>query len=452
MTWNRASLVRQLREWGIACDDNLGADGLAALQHELAERMDLAYEDRREALRPLEHQAAMEAYWPGITQYAEASSGVECLVGAARGEVLIVTSTGRQTAVQQKPPLPAAHPAYGFVATDPPLWPWPRYWRTESVPLSPHPDRAVAAFTGMALFWDRTAQLWREPHWGNEDPPMLVEEAEEATSYLLKHWLRKHGDEFYLRVNLTNLVLNVAREATPQQATWVATCLQSRANWRQLIPRSEETLEARIAAALREASKTVASQPARLPVVWDWTRYETRDGGRRIYCEPRVDWLTRPEMTMPWPYWAEEQATKWRLLEHAADLLFEANQGAWSDNKAHRTIREPSADEWPVVRYLLSYAAEQDHLHLNFAPPEGDSIGFWFDYNDLPVVQLWGLLQGWAHLRKCTHCDRWVLTTGLRPRRTCNSACRTAAHRKTPGARLNSTAPRRRENVTRESP
>ncbi len=355
--------------------------------------------------------------------------------------------------------MPAACPTYPHHPTSAELW--PLWWRSESVWWHPQPDRAVAAFTGMALFWDREAQLWREPHWCNDrGSPMPAEEAEEAAAYVRRTWLRKRKGVWAPRMNRTNLALNVAREATPQQAVWVATFLHSNAlQWQGVgladlfTPPRTDTREAHMGERLLEATKTVESKPARLPGVWDWTRYVTKEADGLFTCTPHVDWLTSSDRTMPWPYWAEELAAKWRLLEHAAKLLFEANREVWSDNKAHRPIREPTAPEWPVVRYLLSHAVEPERLHLHFAPPEQREVGVWCGYDDLPVVQLWGVLQGWAHLRKCANCERWLLTTGLRPRRTCDSACRVASHRRSPGAEAGSRKrPRHaRRNVTRKA-
>ncbi len=74
MSWDRPSLVRQLREWGVACDEDPPAACVRSLLREIAERADLPVEARKEACRPLEYEAAMEAYWPGVTEYARAVS------------------------------------------------------------------------------------------------------------------------------------------------------------------------------------------------------------------------------------------------------------------------------------------------------------------------------------------------------------------------------------------
>ena len=365
--------------------------------------------------------------WPRLTEMASERACAGFVIGVAHGEII--------EAGDRVPVWP------WWVDLDPPqnapegvwLHKWPR---NRELPVDDLPDELIAAFAGMALFWDRDRQEWRAPL----PEPMGEEEAKEAAEYVRSIWFKPRGKgQWPWKLPPGVLALNVGRavemgEATPQQARWVATAIEGCLT----VPATS------VAASMRGASRSTPPPPARLPMMWDWRIYlrdhTTRGEMRTKDHSGSVRDFVNHNAALPWPYWADEKVAVWRLLHHTADLLFTANKERWGDSKAHLDVELPPNEHWFILELLLSEASRQwvvldfdqpaRHLSSSGVIPSRNPSGLRGRTEGIGVALLWGVLQGWAHLRQCAACGKWVVRIGPRPLRTCNGTCRVASHRR----------------------
>lgn len=294
-------------------------------------------------------------------------------------------------------------------------------------------DLEASLVAGMRLWFDRAADAW---HYNTTPPassPLAQAEAEVAAAYLRgrapgpdgerRSWFRRQTRPELLAWRKAPVWRDLNGPTAEPWGRWFSTADGG-------VPRGEPDLPS----VLRTAAQMTCQRPASVGARWDWAAY-TLHG--RLQLDPPPSDLRGPEggPNAPWPVWADERTAWRRLVQRAAELLFEANANAWQTNKARRRVNVPGGDEWPVIAALLQYASADTQLYFGDEPQEGwgalsstDGLG-----STGTAITLWRVFHGWSHLRKCAACGRWVVSGGQRARTLCDAACKQSRHRRTPG-------------------
>jgi hypothetical protein len=289
-------------------------------------------------------------------------------------------------------------------------------------------EREAAALTGTAVYWSHEQGAWVRP--GPEE--LSEEEAREVEAYLAARWFKRGfdptGQTDPWRDSVTYHALNGPVEG--REARWFSTGTET---WDMRWAIGPDWT---VATRLQALVKSTLHEQGYLAAAWDWTQYQVTELGTLL--PPPRDYEVAGNLW--WPTWADEVTARRRLLQHAADLLFEANP-EWRDEPDKKPVAYPSlpdTDEWTVVARLLDRMIVAGGASSLGFTQEGSlerGRGLVASLDTLPAVHLWLVIRGLAHLRRCQECNAWVLTTGRRPRTLCSARCKQKRYREKPRRR-----------------
>lgn len=358
---------------------------------------------------------AAEALYPGVTEFAQSYD--DGVIGFRLHGVLTEVFRDRPRQPLNRLPKPAASTAMQDRAFPACLRP-PSAWEATEWHAEAGTAQEAALMAGLVVLYDQEADCWRSAEAARPELLPSEDDAQEAIRWLRSaRWWPPRGKLSVDRPPWRNgrawfLFLNGPTEgAEARLFSWaIGTTLHYPyvADWDWV----QRMLES--ARGLRSTT------PGRLPQAWDWNREPKVQGGGPLDIAS-----SNPNLGTPWPIWADELTAQRRLLQEAARLLHDANEQAWSDNKRH-PVKLPAVDTWPAISSLCDRLSRGIGLELN-----GTHQTMRVSPTQSAVYHLWLSVNGFAHLRQCATCGRWVIAYH-RPRRTCDSTCRVASHRKSP--------------------
>lgn len=387
------------------------------------------------------YRRSVETLWPGLTEYAARIVPDGVVVGVANGKVIVSvpTGVGAITLNWPQPPHVACSPAW--VGSSPgvsvpisyPRGVWPEWWCQVNQPAALSQLEA-SLVAGMTLWFDRTADAWHYNTMAPDESPMTPEEAEQAADYLRgrapgpdgerRSWFRRGRPLQDLPWRKAPVWRDLNGPTAEPWGRWFSTADNGHTLHSPDLPN-----------ALRRTAAHCVADIASVAARWDWTAYTYHDAVHLL--TPRPSDFRGPDHgpDAPWPVWADERTAWRRLVQRAAELLFEANADAWQTSEPRRRVNVPGGDEWPVIATLLEHASADTKLYFGSEPQRGwGSLTSSGDFGSATAGVLWRVFHGWTHLRKCADCGRWVVSGGQRARTLCDAACKQARHRRTPGA------------------
>lgn len=390
------------------------------------------------------YRRAVENLWPGLTEYAAQTVPDGVIVGVADGRVILsspvkhgrtyTTAWPRPPQCVLEPPLIGSSPGVS-VSIDYPKGVWPQGLQ---LPLR-HPDVTAletSLLAGMALWFDRDSDAWRFNTTTPTESPLSQKEAEEAAAYLRgrssgpdgerRNWFRRGKPAEDLPWRKGPIWRDLNGPTTEPWARWFSTANDGVVFHNLDLPST-----------LREAARVCGHRRASVAARWDWRSYQLTTARQLFSHHTLVSNLLGPEdgPLAPWPVWADERTAWRRLVQRAAELLFEANADAWQTSEPRRRVKVPAGDEWPVIAALIEHASADARLYFGEeSQPDWGGLSYARDFGPETAVVLWRVFHGWWHLRRCVNCGRWVVSGGQRARTLCDAACKQARHRRTPGA------------------
>lgn len=390
-------------------------------------------------LIPEWYRQSVEALWPGLTAYAERSpQGV--VVGITEG--LVIFSVPTDTLFSDASPASPYAPELPLIGSFPeitlPIYPPADMpWSTDLRRLVRWPgmtDAEAAAVAGMVFWYDRAAGVWRRMGAAGQESPLSQEDAEQAADYLRgrldgpqgerRSWFRRGVPVRELPWRKGPIWRDLNGPTAEPWARWFSTATTT-------YPMGSLP---DLPTAVRENARTYfADAPVTVAARWDWRAYTYHPDPWSLSPPPDSYRGPADGPDAPWPIWADERTAWRRLVQRAAELLFDANEEQWQGSDARRRVKVPEGDEWGAIAKLLSDATADARLYFGDKPQDQwGAVSYSAEFGSGTAITLWRVFHGWSHLRRCTTCDRWVLSGGQRAKTLCDASCKQERHRQTP--------------------
>lgn len=380
-------------------------------------------------------KAEVEAAWPGLTAYAQATataSRVLCIDPELTLSIITPTGppdpeTGEYAALELLPTPPPPGPL--VIRRNPyltrgwdvnPLYPMEGETGAKQCPLSEVEHAAVHL---AYLYWNRQHQVWAPPTLCLD--PLPPSQLKEALEYLRREWFVRGRDPdthpWPWRYPVEMLELNGPIEEP--EATWFSTAVEC-AYFDLRFGQQCDLATSMMAAVGYATTKQTAA-------LWDWNLYRPGEhpGAKTFEVEPQDSPIAEYQAGLPWPYTAQALTSRRRLLQRAGDLIWDANP-AWhqTTSRAFAKTKYPGGEEWTVIAALLDRALEG--TSPRFAPDKPSiQQGLAARPDTIPALALWRVLNNQAHLRRCRDCGAWVVSQGRRPVLLCSAACQKRVRR-----------------------